>query len=107
MINITASAVTEIRRLKEAQNMKDHFLRVGVQGGGCSGLMYSMKFEAEAGEFDKTFDIDGVPVVIDIKSALYLKGTTLDYSTDLTGGGFKFQNPSASRSCGCGSSFSA
>ncbi len=107
MINVTDQAATEIQRLQKAQNAENHYLRVGVQGGGCSGFMYQMQFDNQVGEFDKTFDINGVKVVIDMKSALYLKDTTLDYSTDLTGGGFKFNNPNAQRSCGCGSSFSA
>jgi len=107
MITLTENAAKEINRLKKEQHLEEHYLRVGVQGGGCSGLMYSMKFDKETGPYDKVFDVDGIKIVIDIKSALYLKETTLDYSTDLTGGGFKFSNPNASRSCGCGASFSA
>lgn len=105
MITLTDSAAREINRLQKEQNREGHYLRVGVQGGGCSGLMYNMKFDDELSEFDKTFDINGVKIVIDMKSALYLKGTTLNYTTDLTGGGFKFENPNANRSCGCGASF--
>ena len=107
MITITEKALQEVNRLMKEQNLTDHYLRVGVQGGGCSGLMYSMRFDNEAGQYDKVFEIDGIKVVIDMKSALYLKGTTLDYSIDLTGGGFKFQNPNATRGCGCGASFTA
>ena len=107
MITLTESAVTEINRLKASQHLEERSLRVGVQGGGCSGLMYSMRFDTQVGQYDKVFDIDGVRVVIDMKSALYLKDTTLDFSSDLTGGGFKFSNPNASRSCGCGASFTA
>ena len=105
MITLTENATREINRLLKEQGHPDSYLRIGVQGGGCSGLMYNMKFDQQTGEFDKVFDVGGIKVVIDIKSALYLKGTTLDYITDLTGGGFKFLNPNASRSCGCGASF--
>ena len=107
MITLTETAVNEINRLRTAQHLEEHYLRVGVQGGGCSGLMYSMRFDKETGPYDKVFDVNGVKVVVDMKSALYLKGSTLDYSTDLTGGGFKFANPNAGRSCGCGASFTA
>jgi iron-sulfur cluster assembly protein len=107
MITLTENALNEINRLKTNQHLEEHYLRVGVQGGGCSGLMYNMRFDKEVGPYDKVFDVDGVKIIVDIKSALYLKGTTLDFSSDLTGGGFKFVNPSANRSCGCGASFSA
>ncbi len=107
MITLTENANKEITRLLGEEDRTGEYLRIGVQGGGCSGLMYSMKFDGETGEFDQVFDVDGIKVVVDMKSALYLKGTTLDYVSDLTGGGFKFINPNASRSCGCGSSFTA
>jgi iron-sulfur cluster assembly protein len=107
MITLTDNAAKEITRLQKEQERQDQYLRIGVQGGGCSGLMYNMKFDEEVGEYDKVFDINGIKVVIDMKSALYLKGTTLDFTADLTGGGFKFENPNASRSCGCGASFTA
>jgi iron-sulfur cluster assembly protein len=107
MITLTETAAREINRLLKEQDHPETYLRIGVQGGGCSGLMYNMKFDRQTGEFDKVFDVDGIKVVVDIKSALYLKGTTLDFTTDLTGGGFKFLNPNATRSCGCGSSFTA
>ncbi|MFC1475902.1 HesB/IscA family protein [Candidatus Zixiibacteriota bacterium] len=107
MITLTESAAREINRLQKEQDREGQYLRISVQGGGCSGLMYNMNFDEQVGEFDKVFDINGIKVVIDMKSALYLKGTTLNFTTDLTGGGFKFENPNASRSCGCGASFSA
>ncbi|MBI5867878.1 MAG: iron-sulfur cluster assembly accessory protein [candidate division Zixibacteria bacterium] len=106
-IELTDKAAAEVLRLIEAEKLTGHFLRVGVQGGGCSGLQYSLNFETETDKFDKVYDIKGVKVVVDLKSALYLQGTTLDFVQSLTGGGFKFINPNASRSCGCGSSFSA
>ncbi len=106
VIDLTDAAANEIKRLIEAQNLKDHYLRLGVQGGGCSGLEYNLNFVTELGQFDRVFDVKGVKVIVDLKSALYLKGTTLDYVQSLTGGGFKFANPNATRSCGCGTSFS-
>jgi len=107
VVDLTDKAANEVLRLMNSENLAEHYLRVGVQGGGCSGLQYSLNFDTQVGQFDKVFDIKGVKVVVDLKSALYLKGTTLDYVQSLTGGGFKFINPNASRSCGCGSSFSA
>ncbi|GAB4328251.1 MAG: iron-sulfur cluster assembly accessory protein [Candidatus Zixiibacteriota bacterium] len=106
-VQLTDKAAAELKRLLEAENLKDHFLRVGVQGGGCSGLMYSLHFDNELGKFDKMTEVKGIKVVVDMKSALYLSGTTIDFVQSLTGGGFKFNNPNASRSCGCGESFSA
>ena len=106
IIDLTDAAANEIKRLIEAQNLKDHYLRLGVQGGGCSGLEYNLNFVTELGQFDRVFDVKGVKVIVDLKSALYLHGTKLDYVQSLTGGGFKFANPNATRSCGCGTSFS-
>lgn len=106
-IDLTDKAAAEVLRLIEAEKLTGHYLRVGVQGGGCSGLQYSLNFDTEIDKLDKVFDIKGVKVVVDLKSALYLQGTTLDFVQSLTGGGFKFINPNASHSCGCGSSFSA
>ena len=107
VIELTEMAASEVLRLMESENLKEHYLRVGVQGGGCSGLQYSLNFDPQVEKFDKVFDVKGVRIVVDLKSALYLQGTTLDYVQSLTGGGFKFSNPSASRSWDCGTSFSA
>jgi len=107
LVDLTDVAAAEVKRLVEAQGLQNHHLRVGVQGGGCSGLMYSLHFDDEVGKFDRTFEVKGVKLVVDMKSSLYLNNTTIDYVQALTGGGFKFINPNASRSCGCGSSFSA
>ena len=82
------------------------FIRVGVQGGGCSGLMYQLTFDNQDLEGDKSFEDNGIKVVVDKKSFLYLIGTTLDFSGGLNGKGFVFQNPNADRTCGCGESFS-
>lgn len=104
---LTETAVKQVKQLMEAQKLENVYLRVGVKGGGCSGLSYSLEFDNELGPHDKTFDIDGVQVVCDKKSYLYLNGTTLDYVTQGLTGGFTFLNPQAKSSCGCGTSFSA
>ncbi len=104
---LTETAVKHVKQLIETQNLQDVYLRMGVKGGGCSGLSYSLEFDNEIGPHDKQFDIDGVRVVCDKKSYLYLNGTTLDYVTQGLTGGFTFVNPQAKSSCGCGTSFSA
>lgn len=106
MVTLTENAVNEIKHLMEAQNLPTVGLRMGVKGGGCSGLSYTLNFEPEVREQDQVFEISGVKVIVDSKSLLYLEGTTLDYVNGLAGQGFKFVNPNATRSCGCGSSFS-
>src|SRR5690554_4944509 len=87
-------------------NPETAFIRVGVKSGGCSGLEYELKFDENALEHDKIFEDSGVKIAVDKKSFLYLIGTTLDYSGGLNGKGFVFNNPNASRTCGCGESFS-
>jgi iron-sulfur cluster assembly protein len=104
---LTETASKQVKKLMQEQKLEQVFLRMGVKGGGCSGLSYSLEFDTEKGKHDKTFDIDGVPVVVDAKSYLYLNGTTLDYVTEGLQGGFTFVNPQAKSSCGCGTSFSA
>ena len=104
---ITENAVKQVKSLIDAQKLENVYLRMGVKGGGCSGLSYSLEFDNEIGPHDKTFDIDGVQVVCDKKSYLYLNGTTLDYVMQGLTGGFTFVNPNAKSSCGCGTSFSA
>lgn len=106
-VSLTQSAINELKRIQEAQNLQGYALRLGVKGGGCSGLSYTLGFDSEVRPLDKVIEADGVKVIVDMKSLLYLKGTTLDYSRDLMGGGFRFINPNAQRTCGCGSSFSA
>jgi iron-sulfur cluster assembly protein len=106
-VNLSEAALKQAKQLMAAQNLENVYLRMGVKGGGCSGLSYSLEFDNEVGPHDKTFDIDGVKVVVDAKSYLYLNGTTLDYVTQGLTGGFTFLNPSAKSSCGCGTSFSA
>jgi len=106
-VNLTESAIKQVRGLIESQNLQNVYLRMGVRGGGCSGLSYSLEFDTEVGPHDKVFDIDGIKVVVDPKSYLYLNETTLDYVTQGLTGGFAFVNPNAKSSCGCGTSFSA
>jgi iron-sulfur cluster assembly protein len=106
-LELTETAVKQVKQLMEAQKLENVYLRMGVKGGGCSGLSYSLEFDNEIGPHDKKFDIDGVQVVCDKKSYLYLNGTTLDYVTQGLTGGFTFLNPQAKSSCGCGTSFSA
>jgi iron-sulfur cluster assembly protein len=106
-LGITEKAAKQVKTLMEAQKADNLFLRMGVKGGGCSGLSYSLEFDNEIGPHDKKFDLQGIPVVCDGKSYLYLNGTTLDYVTEGLTGGFTFLNPNAKSSCGCGHSFTA
>lgn len=87
-------------------NPNTDFVRVGVKSGGCSGLSYDLKFDKAKKENDKVFESNGVKIIVDTKSFLYLIGTTLEYSGGLNGTGFVFKNPNANRTCGCGESFS-
>ena len=92
--------------MKEEQKPLDAFIRVGVEGGGCSGLTYKLEFDNQMRPDDKVFEDKGMKIVCDKKSFLYLIGTELDFSDGLNGKGFQFNNPNASRTCGCGESFS-
>ncbi|MFM8565682.1 MAG: HesB/IscA family protein [Bacteroidota bacterium] len=107
MLNVSISAAHKAMELmrEEGLNPDSAFLRVGVKSGGCSGLSYDMKFVAEAQEGDQLFEDQGVRVLVEKKSLLYLIGTTLEYSGGLNGKGFAFSNPNATRTCGCGESF--
>ncbi len=106
MIQLSEIAQKEVKRLIEQQDKPGVFLRLGVKGGGCSGLTYDVKFDDKMGEYDRVFEISGVKVVCDSKSFVYLDNMMVDYSTELVGGGFRFVNPNATGSCGCGTSFS-
>ena len=90
---------------EEGKNPTQAFIRVGVKGGGCSGLSYDLSFDTELKDDDKEFEDNGMKIVVDKKSFLYLIGTELDYSGGLNGKGFVFNNPNANRTCGCGESF--
>jgi iron-sulfur cluster assembly protein len=109
MIHLTERAAQKIRELLEREGvpLETGGLRIGVQGGGCSGLSYAMRLEVQARERDKVFEAYGARVFVDPKSYLYLRDTTLDYREELMRRGFVFENPQASRTCGCGSSFTA
>src|SRR3989442_15272557 len=107
-LKVSDAAVKQVKELKQAQSLGDDvFLRMGVKGGGCSGMSYALEFDNELGPEDREFQIDGVRVVCDKKSYLYLNETMLDYVQQGLTGGFTFVNPNAKSSCGCGSSFSA
>ena len=108
MIKVTEQAKSEVQKLMEADGYDSHsdYIRVGVKSGGCSGLSYDLKFDKIASSDDKVFQDNGVKIIVDNKSFLYLIGTTLEYSGGLNGKGFVFNNPNASRTCGCGESFS-
>jgi iron-sulfur cluster assembly protein len=106
MIQVTPKAVEKIRQAFAKQGVNGG-LRLGVQGGGCSGLSYLIKFETQSRANDKVFEFDDVKIFVDPKSLLYLEGLTLDYTESLMQSGFSFQNPNAKKSCGCGTSFTA
>ena len=107
MINLTPSATQEVRRLIEKEAKPNLGLRVGVKGGGCSGFSYVLSIdETTPKQYDTCFEQDGLKILIDAKSHLYLDGTTIDFKSSVMGGGFEFQNPLAKKSCGCGTSFS-
>ena len=107
-IYISDKAKAKVKQLMEdagIANDASYFLRVGVVGGGCSGLSYKLDFDNESKPTDQVFEDNGVKIVTDLKSFLYLVNTTLDFSDGLNGKGFYFSNPNASRTCGCGESF--
>lgn len=108
LIALSTPAIKEVKRLmaEEEEGSEHLYLRLGVEPGGCSGLSYAMGFDTHKAEGDREFNFDGVRTLIDAKALLYMAGTTLDYAGGMMGGGFKFVNPKAQRSCGCGSSFS-
>jgi len=107
-VQLTEAAVRQVKYLLARQNNPNMFLRVGVKGGGCTGLSYVLNIETEKSDWDTEYDVEGVRLVIDKKSKLYLFGTTLDFDTsNLVEGGFTFLNPNATKTCGCGTSFSA
>lgn len=107
MIKVNDSAREQVKiLLGQETHPEGSFVRVGVKGGGCSGLMYELIFDQQMQDGDQIFEDNGVKVVVDRKSFLYLIGTELEYSGGLNGKGFVFRNPNANRTCGCGESFS-
>ncbi len=106
MITITEKAKNHLLKLRQKANLDEsYFVRVAVQGGGCSGLSYKLDFDNELQPNDQIFENDNIKLVCNLKSYLYLAGTELDYSDGLNGKGFHFTNPNATRTCGCGESF--
>jgi iron-sulfur cluster assembly protein len=104
-VTVTDQAVAQLKRLIAKDGREGVFLRVGVKGGGCSGLEYVMKMDVDRKSIDLNLQLEGLEVVCDSKSAKFLQGAVLNYTGNLIGGGFKFENPNAGRSCGCGTSF--
>ena len=106
MIEISNSAKTRLENLLEQESENKNFVRVGVESGGCSGLSYKLDFDNHQNEDDELIENNGIKLLINKKSVLYLVGTTLEFSDGLNGKGFVFNNPNANRTCGCGESFS-
>ncbi|MCF8259357.1 MAG: iron-sulfur cluster assembly accessory protein [Melioribacteraceae bacterium] len=105
-ITISQNAVDQIRKLRIEQDLSDEFgLRIGVKGGGCSGMTYHLGFDKDKKEIDTVIEQDGIKLFVDGKSLFYLMGTELDFSGGLNGKGFIFNNPNATKTCGCGESF--
>ena len=107
MIQVSDKAAAHLQRLMSKEAVPPKGVRIGVMGGGCSGLSYKLAFETEERPGDRVFEEKGVTLICDMKSLLYLKGTVLDYSDGFDGKGFVFKNPNAKSTCGCGNSFSA
>lgn len=105
VLNVTMEAVNIINTLLKQREIPDHALRVFVSGGGCSGMQYGMAFEEAAKDYDTVVEVEGVRLLIDPTSLMYLRGATIDYVESLMGGGFRIDNPNAVSTCGCGHSF--
>ena len=106
MINISNSAKNRLIHLLDKDDSSNKFVRVGVESGGCSGLSYKLDFDNKQNDEDELIEDNGIKLLVNKKSFLYLVGTTLEFSDGLNGKGFVFNNPNASRTCGCGESFS-
>ena len=107
VITETEKAVKQLKTAMKSAGDENQILRMSVEGGGCSGMTYKMDFDTQQQEFDKVLESNGLKIVCDLKSWLYLKDIEVDYSNDLLNGGFQIKNPNADRTCGCGTSFSA
>ncbi len=105
LLTVTPAATNMIRSLLEQRQIPNHALRVFVTGGGCSGMQYGMAFEEKPSDFDRVVEVDGVRLIIDPTSMMYLEGANIDFVDSLMGGGFRIDNPNAVSSCGCGHSF--
>lgn len=106
MLSLTPKAADKVKEIQDAEGLAGQGLRVLVRGGGCSGFEYDLFFEEDTSEMDQIFESHGIPLYIDMMSYQYLEGTEIDYVEGLHGAGFKFVNPQAKATCGCGSSFS-
>ncbi len=107
ILNLTETAAEKVKQLQGREDRDGSALRIKVVGGGCSGLQYQLSFERETGDWDQESVQNDVRVLVDSKSAVYLAGATVDFQDDLTGSGFKIENPNATSTCGCGQSFGA
>lgn len=105
MLNLTPRAADKVKEIRDAEGLAGQGLRVRVIGGGCAGFSYDLFFEDETSDLDQTFVSHGIPIYVDMMSAQYVEGTEIDYVEGLQGAGFKFVNPQAKQTCGCGSSF--
>jgi iron-sulfur cluster insertion protein len=105
MLNLTTRAAEKVEEIRNAEGLAEQGLRVRVIGGGCAGFSYDLFFEDETTDMDQTFTSHGIPIYVDMMSAQYVEGTEIDYVEGLQGAGFKFVNPQAKQTCGCGSSF--
>jgi len=106
-VSISSTAAGKIQKIMQTKKIPDGYgLRIGVKGGGCSGMSYVLGFDKKR-DYDQRYDVDGIPVFIDKRHGLYLMGTTVDYHDGLNARGFTFENPNATGTCGCGSSFAA
>ncbi|MFA9409844.1 MAG: iron-sulfur cluster insertion protein ErpA [Deltaproteobacteria bacterium] len=105
MLNLTTRAAEKVKEIQNAEGLAEQGLRVRVIGGGCAGFSYDLFFEDETTDMDQTFTSHGIPIYVDMMSAQYVEGTEIDYVEGLQGAGFKFVNPQAKQTCGCGSSF--
>ncbi|QOJ04883.1 MAG: iron-sulfur cluster assembly accessory protein [Planctomycetia bacterium] len=109
MVTLTERAAAEVKTIIDQQKLESEktYLRVGVKGGGCSGFSYTLDLTEQVGENDEQWDVHGIKVICDPKSQIYLDGVTVDFKDEVMGRGFVFNNPNATHTCGCGSSFSA
>lgn len=108
MITLTPAAALEVKRLIQQESKPNLGLRIGIKGGGCSGMSYVLAIDdVTPKQYDTVFEQEGIKVVVDAKSHLYLDGTSIDFKSAVMGGGFQFNNPMAKKSCGCGTSFTA
>ena len=107
MIGLTDKAAEKVKEILTAENKAGFGLRIGIKGGGCSGFSYTLNFDKPNIEIDQVFEEKGVQIIVDSKSFVYLSGTRLDFVDTLGGSGFTFDNPNATKTCGCGSSFQA